>query len=236
MADRAAGDAGAARRRRERRLRSWAKHERLSIAMDLAEALHHSAGPSTKKVVERREGGEEVEYETHNAPLDKLEDVLKFVDLLVSMQEIVVPKISSLSRPPLRRVLPVPKLAEQLVDVPLPATGVVQAWVRDANGQRWSRDWDSAGRIYWWHPASGHVQWKTPLGIFWEIPSGYVVFSAFWFDSGYMLFPVYGGFCTNFLFLHVVTWILRSFLVLLSCSVFAAKSTGKLDFLVPRSC
>ena len=36
--------------------------------MALAEALHHSAGPSTKKVVERREGGEEVEYETHYAP------------------------------------------------------------------------------------------------------------------------------------------------------------------------
>ena len=65
------------------------------------------------------------------------------------------------------------------------------------------------------------------MSIFWEIPSGYVVFSASWFDSGYMLFPVYGGFCTR---------ILRSILVLLSCSVFAAKSTGKLDCLVPRSC
>ena len=63
--------------------------------------------------------------------------------------------------------------------------------------------------------------------IFWEIPSGNVVFSASWFDSGYMLFPVYGGFFTR---------ILRSILILLSCSVFAAKSPGKLDFLVPRSC
>ena len=34
---------GAAKRRRERPLRSWAKHERQTVAMALAEALHHSA-------------------------------------------------------------------------------------------------------------------------------------------------------------------------------------------------
>ena len=34
---------GAARRRRERRLRSWLKHERLTVAMALAEASHHTA-------------------------------------------------------------------------------------------------------------------------------------------------------------------------------------------------
>ena len=33
---------GAAMRRRERRLRSWAKHERMTVAMALAENLHHS--------------------------------------------------------------------------------------------------------------------------------------------------------------------------------------------------
>ena len=33
----------AARRRRERRLRSWLKHEWLTVAMALAESLHHSA-------------------------------------------------------------------------------------------------------------------------------------------------------------------------------------------------
>ena len=38
-----AGGAGAAKRRRERRLRSWAKHERLTVAMALAEQHHHSA-------------------------------------------------------------------------------------------------------------------------------------------------------------------------------------------------
>ena len=39
--------------------------------------------------------------------VDKLEDVLKIVDLYVPVQEIEVPKISSLSCPPPRRVLPV---------------------------------------------------------------------------------------------------------------------------------
>ena len=33
---------GAALRRRERRLRSWAKHERMTVAISLAENLHHS--------------------------------------------------------------------------------------------------------------------------------------------------------------------------------------------------
>ena len=42
MADHAG--AGSARRRRERRLRSWWRHERMSIACALAEALHHSSG------------------------------------------------------------------------------------------------------------------------------------------------------------------------------------------------
>ena len=41
--DDAAGGTSSTRQRRERRLRSWAKHERLSVAMALAEKLHHSA-------------------------------------------------------------------------------------------------------------------------------------------------------------------------------------------------
>ena len=65
MAERDAGGVGSAQRRRERRLRSMLRHERQSVAMALAEALHHSSGPSTKKVVERREGSEEMEVETH---------------------------------------------------------------------------------------------------------------------------------------------------------------------------
>ena len=55
----AARDAGSARRRRERRLRMHLRHERLSVAMALAEALHHSSGPlkHDKRVVEEAQHG-----------------------------------------------------------------------------------------------------------------------------------------------------------------------------------
>ena len=56
----AAGGTSSARRRRERRLRSWAKHERLSVAMALAEKLHHSANRS---VLPKKE-----EVEQHYVP------------------------------------------------------------------------------------------------------------------------------------------------------------------------
>ena len=46
----AAGGTSSARRRRERRLRSTLRHERMAVAMALAEALHHSPG---LKVMER---------------------------------------------------------------------------------------------------------------------------------------------------------------------------------------
>ena len=42
--DDAAGGTSCARRRRERRLRSMLRHERMAVAMALAEALHHSSG------------------------------------------------------------------------------------------------------------------------------------------------------------------------------------------------
>ena len=44
-------DMGTARRRRERRLRSWLRHERMTVRMELAATLHHSlfkgTGPET---------------------------------------------------------------------------------------------------------------------------------------------------------------------------------------------
>ena len=46
----AAGGTSSARRRRERHLRSMLRHERMAVAMALAEALHHSSG---LKVMER---------------------------------------------------------------------------------------------------------------------------------------------------------------------------------------
>ena len=43
--------AGAAFRRRERQLRSWLRHERMTVRVELAAALHHSAGPDTNDAV-----------------------------------------------------------------------------------------------------------------------------------------------------------------------------------------
>ena len=63
------------------------------------------------------------------------------------------------------------------------------------------------------------------MSIFWEIPSGCVVLSASWFDSGYMFFPVYGGFVR-------IPFFLRSLLgPCVRFSVFVAKSIGKNGFL-----
>ena len=54
--------ATAAARRRQRRLRSWLRHERMTGAMTLAEKLHHtSRGQKLAKV------GEEVVHDAHDA-------------------------------------------------------------------------------------------------------------------------------------------------------------------------
>ena len=79
--------------------------------------------------------------------VEKLEDVLKIVDLPV--------KISSLSRPPLRRALPVPQLAEQLVDVPVPEAVIL------------ARGRSAAGVIWYWEGGAtgGWVALATPGGV-----------------------------------------------------------------------
>ena len=53
--------AGAARRRRERRLRSWLKHERMTVAMALAEMKHHTA-PRGPKMARAGEEESETKY------------------------------------------------------------------------------------------------------------------------------------------------------------------------------
>ena len=55
--------ATAAARRRQRRLRSWLRHERVTVAMTLAELTHHTAprGPKMARV------GEEVVHDAHEA-------------------------------------------------------------------------------------------------------------------------------------------------------------------------
>ena len=57
---------GATVRRRERRFRAWHRHERLTVAMELTTALHHSAQRPGKKVVEEPE--EEEVHVPHDAP------------------------------------------------------------------------------------------------------------------------------------------------------------------------
>ena len=56
--------AGAAMRRRQRRLRSWLRHERMTVAMTLAEMTHHTAprGPKIARV------GEVEEQVSHAGP------------------------------------------------------------------------------------------------------------------------------------------------------------------------
>ena len=67
--------AGAAKRRRERRLLSWLRHERMTVAAELSAALHHSHGGGQVKHVGLRAqktdspaDGEEVVQATHEAP------------------------------------------------------------------------------------------------------------------------------------------------------------------------
>ena len=55
---------GAAKRRRERRLRQWQRHERMTVAMAVAEATHHSA-PRRQKTATAI--WEEVEQDTYDA-------------------------------------------------------------------------------------------------------------------------------------------------------------------------
>ena len=70
MAD---GAGTSAMRRRQRRLRSWLRHERQTVAMELAAALHHSrdVGPGTHAGLRAQKAAssrEEAGVETHNAP------------------------------------------------------------------------------------------------------------------------------------------------------------------------
>ena len=59
----AGGGTGGARRRRERLLRSMLRHERMSVAMALAESLHHSARRPEKASARAREVEEQDQHE-----------------------------------------------------------------------------------------------------------------------------------------------------------------------------
>ena len=53
---------GAAKRRRERRLRQWQRHERMTVAMALAEATHHAAPRRQTPVSAIKEVEEQVSH------------------------------------------------------------------------------------------------------------------------------------------------------------------------------
>ena len=103
---------GAAMRRRQRRLRSWLRHERMTVAMALTEMTHHAAqgdrrwpGPGRRRT-----------RSMTRLMVDQLA-VLKPVDSSVPDRIIAVPKISLPSRP-LRAALAATQMVEQLVEVP----------------------------------------------------------------------------------------------------------------------
>ena len=140
----AGGGTGSARRRRERRLRSMLRHERMSVAMALAEYTHHSAprgqkmaragGGSARRTTRLRSGrcspqGRILRYVVGHLPVPSLDvPVPQMVDQLPDIehffaalspdpeQVIVVPKILPLDVP-MRAALRVTQLVEQLVEV-----------------------------------------------------------------------------------------------------------------------
>ena len=67
--------------------------------------------------------------------------------------------------------------------------------------------------LFWFLPEE--CSYAVFLGVdFWR----YSVFSAYWFDSGHMVLPVYGGFCLYFLF---STWFFGAALVSTTAVFFA---------------
>ena len=113
-----ARDAGtsAARRRRERRLRSMLRHERLTVAMALVEMTHHLA---PRRPTMARARGEESEMNNATGQLgDRVMDLLRKIDAPAHVEQVIaVPKIS-LDRVPQRSVCRRSRRAEQLVEVP----------------------------------------------------------------------------------------------------------------------
>ena len=127
-------NAGSARRRRERRLRSMLRHERMAVATALAESLHHSA-----QRPEKARAREVEEQDKHEAlrrqkapPLGKWPGVLKDPEPQGRMgqhcgvgyefvQVLAVPVLQMVAQPVevlsfLRSSLPV--VAEQVIEVP----------------------------------------------------------------------------------------------------------------------
>ena len=175
----------AAQRRKQRRLRSWWRHEQQSIAA----ALATSSLRGQKKARAREE-----DYELHGqGPEDSssqagaLQPVRRRArrraacqtDTVVPEQVIEVPKITSTDVIPQLAVLRVPQMAEQLVDEPTPSFDdfelvqeveeeeeqpcvVPESYFWDAAGHEWCRV-SGPAMVYWWVGTSS-VQYTSPEG------------------------------------------------------------------------
>ena len=97
----AGGGTGSARRRRERRLRSMLRHERMSVAMALAENTQHSAPRGQKTARAGREARDALHGHVPEAPL--------------SQGRILRHVVGHLPAPSLE--VPVPQMVDQLPDI-----------------------------------------------------------------------------------------------------------------------
>ena len=128
-ASQAATTALVVRRRRVRRLRQHWRHEQLTLQMLLATSLHHSALRGQMKA---RAGEEESElnYTVKSPKTPPLPPQPELFSLYeeepggrrpASLRRVIEdPKITLHDVIPQRAVLPVPQMAEQLVEVPVP--------------------------------------------------------------------------------------------------------------------
>ena len=118
---------GAAMRRRQRRLRAWARHERLSIAMALATVEHHSYGPTANAAPRGQttgtSGREGEVREQHYGPRaqKRLLPGMRPAPLLEVLPQVRVQRHTVEQRIEHARYVqildgPVPQMVEQLVD------------------------------------------------------------------------------------------------------------------------
>ena len=133
----AGGGTGSARRRRERRLRSMLRHERMSVAMALAESTHHSAPRGQKTARAGGEARDALHGHVPEAPLPQGRIVRHVVGHLPAPSlDVPVPQMvdqlpdiehffAALS-PDLEQVIEVPKILP--LDVPMRAACALRSW------------------------------------------------------------------------------------------------------------
>ena len=165
---------GAAQWRKQRRLRSWWRHEQQSIAAALATLQHHSAtgteegqgrGGGYRGALHGDDpgessspgGGQCVLWPVLDAPVPQVEQLVEVLTMPDVEQVIEVPKLAQEDGTPLRAVLREPRVAEHLVDVPVPHT-VILADGRDDRGIRWRHLLGRSGGSRWWMVGTNHTK------------------------------------------------------------------------------